>query len=145
MSYYSYAVIGIKVDRDKLYQKSKIVKAFDHNHPETMNFCPDTGKPLWEKVEEPVLAGWDEDGDEFGPYTMITGTEGTPRIVGIVVAEAEVYPGHYNPVHKHKRVEIPNIDVEKQKMKEFLEPLGLWDADQFGLHSILRWNNSNTT
>lgn len=42
--------LGFFVDNENFYEKVK-VKAFNHGFPESMKFCPQTGKELWEFEE----------------------------------------------------------------------------------------------
>jgi hypothetical protein len=34
---------------------------------------------------------------------------------------------------------IKNISTLEQELKDYLEPLGLWDETEFGLHAVLTW------
>tara|TARA_Y100000034_G_scaffold37672_2_gene46322 strand:- start:2476 stop:2889 length:414 start_codon:yes stop_codon:yes gene_type:complete len=129
--WHSYAVIGILIDKDKLYKEAKTVKAFAHNHPRTMKFCPDTGKELWKEVREPIPE-WDES-ETLGSFKVHTSTDSHDHVVGIIAADEAEMRGSGVDFTK-----LPdNLADEKYKLKELLEPLGLWDESKFGLYSIL--------
>lgn len=129
--YYSYAVIGVEIDQKKLYQKPINKKAFEHDYPKTMKFCPNTGNKLWEEVEEPIPE-WDDE-DELGEYKVYFSTDDTRCFIGVIVCESGPYKGEVN------FVQFPDdLEDKKQKLKDFLTPLGLWDESKFGVYSIMR-------
>ena len=134
MSYYSYSVIGLKIDKDKLHQKPKLEKAFPHNHPQSLKFDPQTGKKLWKEISNPIpeYNEYDDDLDceAVGKYKLIYGTEQERCVVQLVGADDAEGRDCSN------FVKMP-IDEQIQEFKDFMQKLGLWDEKNFGLHSIL--------
>lgn len=45
VDYYAYLVVGVEIPRELLYH-NVTKKAFEHNYPPSMKYCPETGKPL---------------------------------------------------------------------------------------------------
>lgn len=126
----AYAIIGLKLDKDLLYQEAKQVKAFEHNHPKTMKFCPNTGKECWKEVREEIQE-WD--GQNLCGFQVHRSTDGNELIVGIVVADgAEEYHGGVD------FAKLPdNLEEQKRMLEDKLKPLGLWNKSKFGLYAVL--------
>jgi len=140
-------VIGVRLSKDKIYKTDK-VKAFDHNYPDTMKFCPETGKKLW-KMDSWVarFPGLERGDDRFaslklvnGPYTYKPNEE---KSLGYDSDVETFYLGksfETNGYQDDKRVSfispemIANI---KDKVRANLEPLGLWDEKEFGIWTVL--------
>lgn len=128
--YHAYAVIGIVVDSSKFYHEPRTVKAFDHDYPEDMKFCPQTGKELWALDEEPI-EGFDEDRYTLGGFPIVQGTDGKIEVLAVCRNGADDYDrGKVKPLPD-------NLDELKQQVKSLLEPLGQWDERKWGLYAIL--------
>lgn len=126
---HAHAIIGIKVDKNRLYQEPRRVKAFDHNYDEETFFCPKTGRRLWRSA--PVaIPEWHETYEKLGEYKVYLDyqREDDP-IVSILKLDED-----------NEFSEFPaNLEERKQELKDFLEPLGMWDESKFGLYCLLRW------
>ena len=130
----AYAIIGIKIDKERLYQKPETVKAFDHKYSlsDKIEYCPNTEQKLWKEFQDPIPE-WDED-DKLGPYRIYTTPYSDDCIVGLVVCDDTGSNGG-NDIDF---VRIPNnLTKLKETMKNYLEPLGLWHEPNFGLYSVL--------
>jgi len=136
MSYRAYAVIGIPVDTGKFYASADKVKAFDHDYPLEMKFCPQTGKPLWEENEQPI-EGWKPDEGTFLGFEIYQGTEGNPEILAVLGSTDTEGYGDHKPSSKLDDQDLENLKAMKEEIKAGLEPLGMWDESKWGLHAIL--------
>ena len=140
--YRAYAVIGCEIDLDVIPRITKIVKAFNHNHPENVKFDPDTGNKLWKEDSYQEFAfGPDDDRtyDErtkminIGDFSIFRGTDGKPIVLGIGCGDST----YSNGGDDHEVIDLPDINGLKNKLKAILEPVEMWDEDCFGLHAIL--------
>lgn len=156
VDYYANAIIGIKLpDTDdippaKIYVRKK---AFDHDFEDDgeMEFHPRTGQKLWLEEKEEVEADYpsliiDIEDEYLGsnpkpgqkiislPYGLSTAydTDQRSRFIGFVV-ETGSSNGSDEEVFNH----LPDIDALKNRLKNFLEPLGYWNEEDFGLYSVL--------
>jgi len=128
IDYYAYVILGLPIDEDKLVTgHTETIKAFDHNYPEYMSYCPKTGKKLWENkyiVENEI------DLDDIS------------EDIESVQDDDKIYAAIFLEYMNLKRdsgsilLEIPNIEEAKQKMRQYLEPLGLWNEEDFGLYLV---------
>jgi hypothetical protein len=51
----AYSIIGFEIKSEDFFTPIK-VKTFEHEYPESMNFCPVTGKRLWRTIyQTPAL------------------------------------------------------------------------------------------
>ncbi len=129
----AYTIIGISIDKERLFEPSKIVRAYDHNYFETDGeYCPRTGKKLW-KIVQDSIPEWDGD-EELGEYKVHRSTNGYDYIIGVVAAD-DTYSNGGNSVDFTRLPD--NLAELKQDLKNYLEPLGMWDETNFGLYSIL--------
>jgi len=126
-------VIGIKFKCSEIIKKST-VKAYPHDYPETMKFCPQTGKKLWD-VE----------------FSLIDGTEPHEAMLGgldvkfanpesrIDNPDEDIFVGIASEagVNDSKFLAGQNFEEYKKKVQEVLEPLGLWKESRFGIYTFL--------
>lgn len=143
VDYTAYAIIGAKLDRDKLWITNTI-KAFPHEYSKDMKFCPTTGKRLWMEVANPI-PGYDPDCDDRlfypdGQYdeNVLVVQDEYDCYVGVIVAWDEKNSSNkYN----FKNIDLINVAEQKIKLKALLMTLHLWDKDvdeSFGLHAFLQ-------
>lgn len=154
--YYANAIIGIKLPEKDDIPPAKIYvrkRAFSHSFEDNgnMEFHPKTGKKLWLEEKEEVEADYpsliiDVGDDYLGskpepgqkiisiPDGLSTayGTDQRSWFIGFVV-ETGSSNGGDEEVFDH----LPDIDALKNRLKNFLEPLGYWNEEEFGLYSVL--------
>lgn len=144
------AVIGLRVDASQLYYKKK-TKAFKHNHPASMKFDPQTGKPLWEMATF-LIDGIDVRTEDFqdilslGGHTIVfgpnVGSDYKPTEAYISILETPDY--EYDAYAPQAPASLPNfpdtLEARKDDLKTKAEKLGLWDESKFGLWAILDWS-----
>ena len=132
-SYTAYTVIGCRVPDSRMYRETQ-VKAFDHNFGEDMKFDPQTGKPLW--ITERMLVNGDDylDQSDFGGFYAVTDDPERPDFYYIGVG-SESSP-KYDHGNGPARMDFPVEDEVKARLKEYLEPLGLWDEAEFGIWTV---------
>ena len=125
----AHSIIGVRFSKDLLY-KTVRRKAFEHDFPEDQNFCPETGKALWEDVKEPIPDYCDE-GDSLGDYELVQNYDDDMLYCTLLHTE----DGDYG---RCDVLSLPS-DLKKQKelMKSYLETLGLWDENSFGMYAFL--------
>ncbi|KKM18477.1 hypothetical protein LCGC14_1665360 [marine sediment metagenome] len=141
VDYYAYAIIGLRIPRDKIIGTVTKHKNLCKCDPQTEQmgeekFCDKCGKLLdhtykgddpkfgvgmWE-IQEKGLKGWPvvSDGD-YGNYFYI----------GI----RKAYYADYKPVGIRDTGLLVKLE---NKFKMDMEKLGLWDPDAYGLWSVLQ-------
>jgi len=131
-NYYSYAVIGVKIDPKKLVTATEI-RGCECEEVPTGKFCQNCGKKAFVQEDEKDLI-WDYEEDDDFPcdYKLIFGTDREEVIIAAFWSEQNEYND------KDDFSQIPdNIGEIKEKMKNILEPLGFWSEKDFGLWSVL--------
>jgi hypothetical protein len=145
--YSAYAVVGCIIDRSNIPMKKERVKTFKHDYPDNgeIKFDPKTGEALWKTIEYPEFVFADQgdpnpdDNDgktkviKLGKLKIFTGTDGKPEVLGVGTGE-ETYS---NGGDDYDFTPLEDVDSIKNRVKEILEPIGLWDEKKFGLYSIL--------
>lgn len=132
VSYYSQAVIGCKISEEKLYQKPLLEKRFNHNYGQDIKFCPKTGRELWREVLNPI-SQYNED-DRLGEYKLCRSND-TDLVVSLVGTKC--VNACYDPGITMHKIDFVDLENKKQKLKSFLESLGLWNEDNFGLFNVV--------
>lgn len=154
--YYARTVIGVPLPGEDELPRLKVSvrkKAFDHDYFDDgeTDFHPKDGRKLWldekEDVEtaEPLYVfDIEEDKDtsemEKGqklvkiPRGLSTAyeTDCNRYFVGFVSGTDSSNGGGETVCCK-----VPDIEVLKDRLKKFLEPLEMWDAKGFGIYTIL--------
>ena len=137
-------VVGVMFPKERLFGE-KIEKTFDHNYPETMKFCPETGKKLW-RVDKhaPLFPGLECGDDRFAGLKLVYGPAVHERVGDNWESDHKTfYVGktfQTNGYQDDKRVSFINEKVlteAKAEVKAKLEPLGLWNEDNFGVWTVL--------
>jgi hypothetical protein len=128
----SSAVVGLKIDPKKLTISKKVRSCkCDVKDIETMKFCPKCGEEVFTE-ELDCIPGYNEDGDLCG-YKLIFGTDQIEAYVCAFLAEQDDYGDKVQDF-----TQLPdNIKEIKEKMRDTIGPLGLWDEKKFGLWSVL--------
>ena len=153
--YYAITVIGVCYS-EECSESAKIrvrKKAFDHSYEDDGNneYHPKDGRKLWLDDTEEVDADYPAfiiDGDnEYGEEDAEEGqiivkipsdidftydTDQTNSYIGWVAST-----GSSNGGEDVKFLEIPSVENIKKKLKNLLEPHGLWDEGKFGIYTIL--------
>jgi hypothetical protein len=136
--YTAIAVIGIEIDEKKIPVTKHKEKTFNHNYPETVKYCPDTGKPLWKKWTTPNFTfDPDQESDEtklikLMDIEVFKGTDDKPVILGYGTNDTDSNGGN-----DYSFVNMPDINLIKTSLKNALEPYGMWKESEFGLYSVL--------
>ncbi len=130
VDYTSYAVIGVKIDPEKLYiEETK--RGCNCEKTPTEKFCSDCGAKSFIESKEPI-ASYDEDENVLG-YRILWGTNCEKAVIAISWSEDDDYGQEDNSF-----AQIPNnLEELKNKMKNALGPVGLWDEKNFGLWSVI--------
>jgi hypothetical protein len=140
-------VVGIKFEKKDLFE-IKTVKAFNHNYPETMKFCPETGKKLWSIDKwSAKFPGLERGDDRFAGLKLVNGPnvykKNDESTYGFESDPETFYIGksfQTNGYQDDKRVSLITekaLAESKAEVKEKLEPLGLWDEKNFGVWTVL--------
>ena len=143
-------VIGVRLKKADLVRTIR-EKAFEHEHPETVNFDPSTGQKCWNDSHTNILTGnpivftasgmpifgcdvWKaQSGTEFdiatesyeSPYIYIGGA-----IVSKSSNEADWSMERPMPLSL-------NVAAFRGNIRGYVEPHQLWDQSQFGMWAIL--------
>jgi predicted RNA-binding Zn-ribbon protein involved in translation (DUF1610 family) len=147
-SYSAHTVVGCRLYRERMYQ---VVEKFakDHSCPEFKEHfaatgkypkhCPDCGKRTITKERsctlkngEEILDAWRESRDGLTMVVVTDGMNGN-EWVGHFVASCD---DHESGGHSSFLGEL-NFAELRDACEKNLEPLGLWDPESFGLHTIL--------
>ena len=125
VDYYSNAVIGCEVPVEKLYRKV-IVKHTEHNWTQGDRYCPVCGEEIETTVEKPIF---NDTNNTIGKFELVWSTDNVRAFVGLASED--------DGDSTHKPVKLPSIEALESELASVLNPLGLWDADKFGLYSVL--------
>ena len=154
--FYARSIIGVKLPETDDIPPAKIYvrkRAFDHDFEDDgeMEFHPKTGQKLWLEEKEEVEASYpsliidvEEDYLDSKPkpgqniisipdgLSTAFGTDEISWFIGFVL-ETDSSNGGDREAFYH----LPDIDALKNRLKNFLEPLGYWNEEDFGLYSVL--------
>lgn len=127
------SVIGCRVSTDKLYVTTT-KKTCEHPFNKSFAFCPVCGKPATTASEEPQ-SFFDEGKEKIQDFDVLFIDNGddppTYAVIGALIATNGDY-------EEPLLTPLPNdVGETKERLRQALEPLGLWDTDQFGLWTIL--------
>ena len=135
VSWVAKAIIGVPLFEEKLYKKSIKVKAFDHDRPESMSFCPDTGKQLWKELEQTIPEFNDIENTVCG-YPIL-GDEEMGKYIALPGLHVNDGPSNHRG-SGHELVKLSDdLKSLREKMRDDLGPLGLWVEKKFGMHCII--------
>jgi hypothetical protein len=135
VDYSAVALIGVRVDLDNLMPKKK-VKAFPHDYPEETMFCPKTGRKLWD-VERVPVDGYDEGKDLFHGFRVHAGTNWSDGTHEMFIAFESVRVKDDDGTAIRHLTGVNCISEMSKCMQSVLEPLGMWDENEFGLWVVL--------
>lgn len=131
MSYKAYAVLGIRLNENECCKERKEAPC-SHNIPSGSAFCPHCGVKNEMKTRfDPIIC---EESEFPENVEMHDDTSGEMRFIGygISARDGADWDGM---LFKDDTVS----QQARQTLKDFLEPLGLWKEDRFGVWVILRW------
>jgi len=123
VNYYSYAVIGCQIPKEKLYQEKTI--RIEHHHPvhPVDKYCSICGKELEETIVEEICIE-----DKIDELEVVYSTDQEEIFIGFSIGAKDGF--------EFKFMDISNTLTMKEDVKKELEPLGLWDEEKFGLYVI---------
>jgi hypothetical protein len=134
-SCHSYAVVGLAMKSQELFI-TKTVMTYLHDYPQTVKFCPETGKKLWTTaLVFPDGSEYPEDSEKFKGLDIVTrGSE-----------EDATDPQCLLVLGKRKRAtedgsqfwRLAEIEKVKKEIEEILTPYKLWDETRFGVYPVL--------
>lgn len=130
----SIAIVGIRLDYDSLYTVTK-VRTFEHNYPQSSNYCYVTGKKLWTDLRKPVV-GYDEVNQKLSGFKVEFSSDRGDAFICIAVATTTEYYKGGKGNSMSQAILNASLDQQKQKLKEALLPLGLWNEEEFGLWAV---------
>lgn len=131
VSYWCYAAIGVKIDPKKLMRMEIVRNCHCETEP-TGKYCSNCGKEAFEEIETPIEIF--EDQETILGYKVIYGTDHKESIIAAFEARAKDF---YEDKKKSFQQLPDNLKEIREKMRDSLGPLGLWDEKKFGLWSIL--------
>ncbi len=143
-----YAIIGVKLTAEEMYKKEhKSVGTNEHCKctPKTQSrdvYCSECGAQLYKKeyvytIYFPNLSEeklWDIAYDGWRGLDVVRDnymTEGENYFFGYAVEGEDIHYGG------EEFKEIPHIDALKEKLKNELQPIGLWHEERFGLYCVM--------
>jgi len=133
-TYHAIAIVGCKVDKSKLFT-TDLVRSCEHPIPVGgVKFCPECGKRTYKKTKKPIQ-DYDTDKETvcgkrvFGHYYDTN---------FVIIAEQCVAVDNYDgPLAKMLPITVTDTTTWENKLRAVLEPLGLWDDEQFGIWTML--------
>ena len=129
VSYISYAIIGVKVDIDKIFP-IRNSRTCDCDVDLSGNFCSQCGSKLFEKKIE-YIEGFDKTKNILHGYKVVFGTDDEDPIIAAKYVKNSNWD---SPSFEQIPTDIADV---KNKMRDLFGPLGLWDEKKFGLWSVL--------
>lgn len=129
IDYRGIAVIGQRVKARDMVRVERL-KAFDHDHPEDWSHDPKTGEKLWREVSYPRIDQYDLDRLNLQVFGL-----GYHEFIGVGAETGSSLIGGDPAMLRLSLVE-PVMVLER--VRELLEPLGVFDLEQFGLWALLR-------
>lgn len=127
VDYNAYAVLGVMIPKEKLFRISTVPHE-EHPIPEGAEFCPKCGKRVSVTEKTPIY----EEGSRQNNWTDLLGS--FPIVWG--TDQEEAYVGEWTR-NGRKPIVPSSFETIKAKLREVLEPLGLWDEETFGLYAVL--------
>jgi hypothetical protein len=136
-NYDSHAIIGLRIDRSRLF-KIKMVGNCSHDIPGSASFCPQCGKPAGLSPTTVPIEGFDfeeSEGMSLDGWRVLIGPE-EPQYAYVCLTCTE---------NHNKQVPEGFVSLDGDwpwttifdRFKQDMESRGLWDAVQFGLHSVI--------
>lgn len=126
--YVAYALIGVRT-------RNPVVKARERGcaHGVTESkFCPECGKRTWSEVTRlhPALEAFEGDKEVGGLRLVTGGMSDDGYFVAAAVCKDDDYggSGFLGP---------QDMGALWTRCRAYLEPHGLWDESQFGIHAVL--------
>ena len=129
----SYTILGVKLNRDKCYtilQKS----GCSHDLPDkSFEFCPKCGQQAL-IAEEVLLECLEDPGDWPEGISQCTSTDQEDYFVGRIIS-----CGSYLEEDSvtSMTAEMHSLLIFEETIRKILEPLGLWDKDQYKIWNVL--------
>jgi hypothetical protein len=134
---YAVALIGVRVDPDKLEQALYTVTTngepgCQHKVDKFDKFCPVCGKPTRQTIRTPI-EGYDEENETLFGYSLLGN--------GACQKKRFIAAGYCRAGAQDKFGDcfagMINLSDIQDKMKMQLEPLGLFNEKSFGIHVFL--------
>lgn len=130
VDYYSYAVIGLKIDPSSLMKKTK-KRGCNCKIEQIGKFCPECREPSY-VIDETPIEGYDYSEQTFHGYKVVFSTDEQEAFICAIYAMSRSYED------KPSLSGVPyDIKKLKEDMKNVLGPLGFWNEKEFGLWSVL--------
>ena len=134
MSYKAYAIIGLKIKEEQLFTE-QTVKAFDHDFSEEYLFHPRDGRKLWHLKENPkdfYNSNIEVIHIKGRMWNILTSTENQEFYVAMTFTVQDEYNGG------KYFVSLKDENLIDQFREDMIE-LGLWNEENFGLWSVLKY------
>jgi hypothetical protein len=128
VDYTAYAVVGCEVPVGKLYRKV-LRRGCKHDVPEGARFCPVCGAQVVIDDEDLVYE------ECIGKFRIWWGTDRMVAVVGIGVSAYDSDWLSRMPIEESQTA--TTMEMLYDELRATLLPLGLWDAERFGLYAIL--------
>ena len=150
MSTAARSLIGCCLTQAELFKK-QTVKAFEHDHPRSVKFDPETGRKLWSQEDVCILTpeiadlSCVEKREEIGGLYLFHDRsgwgEGSERyLLGDMALQAHDLEGG-NDEAGFYAIEDPKtfaseVESVRERVKALLVPHKLWKPDRFGLWTL---------
>lgn len=126
VDYTAYTIIGSRVSRAALYRLEQR-QVCEHVIPEQFAYCPECGQQRLVTVKTPL---YDERSETINGLQVILIAETEDAYIAQWYRKTDMYD-------EPARAFVPNQEHAMKSVQVALEPLGLWDEQQFGLWTVL--------
>lgn len=133
-SCHSYATIGVGIDPKKLFVEQKERNCSCKEIDLTKRYCSECGELVYRVSSEPIkeFSDW----EHLKGYDVFFSTNNAYAVISMIGTSVS----SYSDSGCAPMIPIPaDLDVIKNKMRDTLLPLGLWDETTFGLWCIQSW------
>ena len=138
VDYYAKTILGVRIKNPICQIDTRGCTHKDPGIGIQARFCPECGKPMWEKSKglHPALKDIDEVYENTDKLGMIHSTDGEEYFVGFFfrnTRSSRCSEGHLSKIEITKN--FLDIGKTKNKLKEVLKDL--YDEGEFGLWTVL--------
>lgn len=143
----SQTIIGCEVcvsNLKRVWTKGTITRGCSHEIREKDNFCSQCGQPAYlVKSDELIEETYERFKDgKLGPFVVAHSIDKNRAVLGRERLESQVENCiQFSVIPENSREFEFFIENTREQLRAFLEPIGLWNPQKFGLYNVLYVNN----
>lgn len=133
VDYYQHLIIGCKIDINKIKIPERVRNCdCDIQNIDTIKYCPECGRAAWVDSWK-AIEGYDET-DYPATFLNMPLVYDTDEANCWVAIQKQDLKDDISSSIKFKNIE--DIEALKKEIKSKLEPIGLWNEEDFGIWAI---------